>query len=652
MNVNLPSLPHAVGVTHPRFSVLVIVFFMLLVLGLLAVTIEQEHRYAIDRALREATKLTQLVAFEFNDLFSDTDEVLQALVRLVPEQSQDRIGETSVNEWLRAFTDSITGVEALNLFDADGGLRHSSIDGLEAVTIADRDHFRALREHQDQQTSFSEILTARTTGNPALFLLRALRDTQSQFLGAVAAVINPQRFDTLRQVGIAPTGVALLCRSDMMTLVARYPPSDEVELNRPLSLDHPISQRVLVGERSGTLRYTVEGERWLGSFQVLQDYPFYVQVTFSEAYVLASWWRYMEQMSGLAALLILGGGLSVRHGWQAQQAQQAALKALQESEHDLKQTLRLLQAALESSPYGTLIVDAPEGRIRFANRAARAILHANTGSNLPVIDRNFFAQYAAYWQIQHADGTSVSLEQLPLNRAIIHGEEIQDEELSIIRAGGTEADQHWFSVSAAPIRDDNGVITAGISVGADITLLKRAQDRLQRSAHYDALTGLPNRILLADRLEQAIARAQRHSHCLAVVFIDLDHFKPVNDQHGHAMGDALLIAIAERMQQNLRHVDTLARLGGDEFVAVLSDLGEYSDAWPLVQRLLDACATPLNVGGVSLCVSASIGVALYSQDNVLSIDQLLRQADQAMYHAKMQGKNCWYCCELNTDTPC
>ncbi len=135
---------------------------------------------------------------------------------------------------------------------------------------------------------------------------------------------------------------------------------------------------------------------------------------------------------------------------------------------------------------------------------------------------------------------------------------------------------------------------------------------------------------------------QRLDHRLAVVFIDLDHFKPINDQHGHAIGDAVLIAIAERMNQSLRHMDTLAHLGGDEFVAVLSDLTEQSDTPKLVQRLLDACSAPLDINGLTLHVSASIGVTFYPQATAQNPDQLLQQADQAMYHAKMKGKNRWY----------
>ena len=199
--------------------------------------------------------------------------------------------------------------------------------------------------------------------------------------------------------------------------------------------------------------------------------------------------------------------------------------------------------------------------------------------------------------------------------------------------------------SYAPSR--GGVCLQGIIT--DITQQKQDQLQLQRSAHYDALTGLPNRVLLADRLEQAMARASRSDQMLAVIFIDLDNFKPINDAHGHATGDALLVGVAERMRACLRGSDTLARLGGDEFVAVLCDLPHADDARPLVQRLLDAVSEPLDIGGLGLRVTGSLGVTFYPQEGSPDADQLLRQADQAMYQSKVLGRDTWQVFDLERD---
>ena len=189
------------------------------------------------------------------------------------------------------------------------------------------------------------------------------------------------------------------------------------------------------------------------------------------------------------------------------------------------------------------------------------------------------------------------------------------------------------------VRDEQGKALHYVSLFSDITAAKNHEQELERIALYDNLTRLPNRALLGERLEQALNQTRRRGQHLAVVFIDLDGFKSVNDTHGHEAGDHLLITLAERMKGALRDVDILARLGGDEFVAVLLDLAEVDASAPMLNRLLAAAAQPVQFDQARLQVSASLGVAFYPQTQELEPDQLLRQADQAMYQAKQAGKN-------------
>ncbi|MGJ8582280.1 MAG: putative bifunctional diguanylate cyclase/phosphodiesterase, partial [Psychromonas sp.] len=160
-------------------------------------------------------------------------------------------------------------------------------------------------------------------------------------------------------------------------------------------------------------------------------------------------------------------------------------------------------------------------------------------------------------------------------------------------------------------------------------------------AHYDVLTGLPNRSLLADRLKQAMINCDINHKSLAVVFLDLDGFKAVNDSYGHCTGDQLLVKAAQLIQGSLRSGDTLARLGGDEFVAVFANLDKAEDCEPLLEGMLSALHKPVVIEDILLKVSASMGVTIYPHDGV-SADQLLRHADQAMYTAKQEGKNRYY----------
>ena len=196
-------------------------------------------------------------------------------------------------------------------------------------------------------------------------------------------------------------------------------------------------------------------------------------------------------------------------------------------------------------------------------------------------------------------------------------------------------------LTISAVRDEDGKTTQYLGLFTDITVFKRHESELEHNAHFDALTNLPNRVLLADRMQQSMAQAVRRGRKLAVVFIDIDGFKSINDQHGHGAGDDLLVSVANRMRGVLREGDTLARLGGDEFVAVLLDLPDERSSVPTLGRLLAAAAEPVSFGGAVFQRSASVGVTFFPQEGDLSGDQLLRQADHAMYDAKLAGKNCY-----------
>ncbi|MCF7997335.1 MAG: EAL domain-containing protein [Chromatiaceae bacterium] len=202
---------------------------------------------------------------------------------------------------------------------------------------------------------------------------------------------------------------------------------------------------------------------------------------------------------------------------------------------------------------------------------------------------------------------------------------------------------NWLNPQPVPDEHQLGFITsaAGLAELAlnKIRMLEQHQQQLQQIAHFDSLTGLPNRVLLIDRLRQAMAQTSRRGERMAVVYLDLDGFKAVNDTHGHAAGDRLLIGVAKRLTGVLREGDLLARLGGDEFAVVFMDVPPLEASLPLLQQLLLAAAEPHHEQGLQLQVSASLGACLYPQTEPVDADQLLRQADQAMYQAKLTGKN-------------
>ncbi|KXB28939.1 hypothetical protein AT959_19105 [Dechloromonas denitrificans] len=194
----------------------------------------------------------------------------------------------------------------------------------------------------------------------------------------------------------------------------------------------------------------------------------------------------------------------------------------------------------------------------------------------------------------------------------------------------------WLSLAA--VREDGEAVSHYIGVFTDISERKQNEARIQHLAHHDALTGLPNRLLLEDRIAQAIVKARRSKLPAAVVFVDLDRFKNINDTLGHEIGDHLLIQAAQRGLAVLRETDTLSRLGGDEFVVVLPELEQVQDAMHVTRKLLAAMGQPYLLAGHALTVTGSAGIVLCPDDGV-TVSELLRKADAAMYRAKDEGRN-------------
>lgn len=299
-----------------------------------------------------------------------------------------------------------------------------------------------------------------------------------------------------------------------------------------------------------------------------------------------------------------------------------------QAEHQLRQAASVFSAAREgisiADPHGT-ILDVNEAFTRITGYTREEVI----GRNSNLLSSGLHGQdfYAAMWRDlkQHGNWSG---------------------EIWNRRKTG-EIYAELITISA--ICNEAGETLRFVALFSDITAIKEHARQLEHIAHYDALTDLPNRVLLADRLNQAMVQSQRRQQVLAVVYLDLDGFKAINDTHGHQTGDRLLTRLAGYMKQALREGDTLARLGGDEFVAVLLDLPNAEAALPLMDRLLAAAHQPVYEEGHTLLVSASLGISFYPQAEAVDADQLLRQADQAMYQAKLAGRNQYHIFDADHD---
>ncbi len=303
-------------------------------------------------------------------------------------------------------------------------------------------------------------------------------------------------------------------------------------------------------------------------------------------------------------------------------------------------TRATLEAALASMRDAVFISDA-DGNLLHINQAF-ATFHRFAG-----VDEccTRLGTYHDVLEVQLPDGTPVAHDQWAIPRAL-RGETAVDQEYRLRRKDTAET---WIgSYDLAPIRARDGRIVGSVVTARDITETRAHEAELAHIANHDQLTGLPNRRLLTDRLTQAIAHSRRSALALAVCYLDLDGFKPINDRYGHEVGDQLLIKVAESLRRILRGHDTVARLGGDEFVLLLTRLGAPEDCAQLLDRVLATIRRPIVLAGASHQVSASIGVSLQPPDSA-DPDTLLRHADQAMYRAKELGKNTFHIYDPSQD---
>lgn len=281
-----------------------------------------------------------------------------------------------------------------------------------------------------------------------------------------------------------------------------------------------------------------------------------------------------------------------------------------------QERIRKLSMAIEQSPVSVVISDT-DGNIEFVNKAFE---HITGYTATEAIGMNLLHLYAN----ETTAGRDDQIWQILSN-----GKEWQGELQSRKKNGNI----FWEYCYFAPVINDTGAISHYLAVKEDITIRKQQEMQILQQAHFDSLTGLPNRFLSLDRLSQLLSEAERNDDKVAVMFMDLDDFKKINDTLGHETGDKLLVEAAARIDHALRSGDTVGRLGGDEFLVLLGGLNGAIDARPITEKLLTAFKEPFRIDGRELIQSTSIGVAIYPDDGD-NASELLRKADSAMYHAK------------------
>jgi diguanylate cyclase (GGDEF)-like protein/PAS domain S-box-containing protein len=331
------------------------------------------------------------------------------------------------------------------------------------------------------------------------------------------------------------------------------------------------------------------------------------------------------------------GRLAVQHG---------AQDYLLEERLDGYSLRKALSNMLERSAYAEALFLERERAQVTLNSIGDAVISTDVAGNVAYL--NAIAEGMTGWSQQEAagrplqevlriiDGDSREPALNPMTMAMLHNKSVGlSANCVLIRRDGYES---AIEDTAAPIRDRRGQVTGAVIVFHDVSVARAMSLRMSHLAQHDFLTGLPNRMLLNDRLTQAIASAHRHGKSLAVLFLDLDHFKHINDSVGHAIGDQLLRSIAGRLVACVRSSDTVSRQGGDEFVILLSEVTRAEDAALTAAKILAAAGRPHRIDHQDLQVTVSVGIGVYPDDGA-DAETLLKNADLALLHAKAHGRS-------------
>jgi diguanylate cyclase (GGDEF)-like protein/PAS domain S-box-containing protein len=283
----------------------------------------------------------------------------------------------------------------------------------------------------------------------------------------------------------------------------------------------------------------------------------------------------------------------------------------------------LFRALMETTPDATYFKDRQSRLLRVSRKMARDLGFSDPAQLVGKTDIDLFGE--AFGKATRLDDLKV----IETGRPIIGV--IESRQLDNGRT-------NWTLTSKLPLQDESGDVIGLLGMTREISETRETELALQHLATHDALTDLPNRFLMADRLSQLLARAKRSSTAFAVLFMDIDRFKDVNDSRGHEFGDLLLRAVAKRLTSTVRQSDTVARIGGDEFVIILENLHKIAEADEVALKVQRALARPFTLERQRLKVTASIGISFYPE-NGEDTDTLLRAADYAMYLAKRRGGN-------------
>jgi diguanylate cyclase (GGDEF)-like protein/PAS domain S-box-containing protein len=558
--------------------------------------------------------------------------------------SVDRIDlalQTVQDEFKRETAGGHLRDDAFNAFIAAQHAHHPEIDGIRVTnavgvitygvgmvpgaraSLADRDYFITLRKDPAASLVISGPVVGRTSGKNVLVFARRLNNPDGAFAGVAYATVAMSSFTkTSLSLNLGHNGSITVFDRSLKILTRLPEPSGRGSLAGTQFGSPSLQSLIKANKTEGTYLATSTVDQIARTYSYRQVAGTTLNVSVGQASedYLAAWRKEAARTLGMVisfGLMTLFLLWLISRAWKKQILAAAALRSANQTlaaEQELNRTLiRSAPLAIYARDRNGLVTVWNEEAQRMFGWSAEEIL----GKLLPSVPE---------------DGRAESEN---LRRRILSGERVVQAELRRQRRDGSALE---ISSTLSPLRNASGEIYGFLAIAVDITERKAAQQRIEFLAHHDALTRLPNRLLVQDRFQQAIAQAQRGLNQVALVFLDLDNFKSINDSLGHLVGDALLKEIAARLGECVRNTDTISRQGGDEFLILLCDLPDGDAIAPIVAKVQERLQQAFAIGENELFTSASIGVSVYPQDGE-NFDILLKKADLAMYKAKDAGRN-------------
>lgn len=590
-----------------------------LVLGLLRQSYQRYHEVAADNVENTTLSLERFLGAHFQE---SELALLSATAEYRRLHERGNFSAERFSRYVEGLRQRLPNAVSVRASDREGTVIYGDdVTPGRYVNIADREYFKRARE--SMQLTFSLPLRSRMTGERVFIISLPLVDAKGEFAGIVYVNTSNQRVEDLfASIRLGANGIITLFDADRRILI-RHPSLQEQVDEQAIRVSAPETITALTAGRS-IASYTAlspfDGLQRSISFRRIAHYPVYVLVGQAEQDYLAPWWRECAMGGIFLAVIGVGSfllGISIRR-YMAARLRVEVLEDRQVAHDHLAAIIRAIPDILFEvdregryldyrSTYMDLLAMSPEELI---GRKVSEVLPAEAAATVMEAIAEAEVKGAAY-------GAQIHME--------------------------AAAGELWFELSIARKQTQRSEQPSFIVLARDITERTQAQLHIEQLAFSDMLTGLPNRRLFLDRLRQSMAVSERNRSYCALLFLDIDKFKTLNDTLGHQVGDLLLIEIAERLRRSVREYDTVARLGGDEFVVLLEQLGSTeAEAARQAQQIAEKVAAQLrrdyDLSGHKYIGTSSIGIALFCGQS-MNNDELLRRADLAMYQAKSNGRS-------------